>query len=157
MKSLFTILFSVFILGLSAQNMLVLEKPGTVKNYIFYAGNNISLKTKDGLKINGPINIIRDSNMVVDFKHELRLDDIAIVYKSRHLMGLFGTAFMAGSLLYIGLDIVNGANYSQKLSENQSLLTAFGVFGVGTGLLLFSKKKMTIDDKKWRLKILKKL
>ena len=157
MKSLFTILFSIFILAVSAQNMLVLERPGTVKNYIFYAGSHISLKTKDGLKISGPINIIRDSNMVVNFKHELRLEDITIVYKSRHLMKVFGTAFMAGSLLYIGLDIANGGSHGQKLSENQSLLTAFGVFGTGALMWVFSKKKMTIDNEKWRLKILKKL
>ncbi|OYT15783.1 MAG: hypothetical protein B7C24_11215 [Bacteroidetes bacterium 4572_77] len=144
-------------LALSAQNMLLLERPGTIKNKIYVAGKHISLITKDGEKISGPINIIRDSNMVVDFTHEIMIQDIQVVYKNRVLVQLFSSAFIAGSVMYIGLDLINGGSKGTKLSENQSMGYALGFLGTGIAMQFFTKRKMTIDGEKWRLKILKEL
>jgi hypothetical protein len=107
-----------------AQTMLVVERPGTVKNYIYQAGQNIRLKTKSGKKISGPINIIKDSSLVVDYVNDLEIKDIAFVYKPRPLLNSFGTFFMGGSLLYIGLGTLN----SDNLSENSSFKVAAGFF-----------------------------
>lgn len=137
--------------SLWAQNMLVLEKPGTVKNEIYYAGDHISIKTTEGLKISGPINIIRkDSTLVVDFVHELKLSDIEMVYKTRSLMKMGGTALIGGSALYLGLDLIN----SGQVKINQSFWVSMGVAATGVALLVFSKKKMRIEKNKWRLKVL---
>lgn len=138
-----------------SQTMLVVEKPGTVKNYIFEAGQYISIKTKTGEKISGPINIIRDSSLVVDFVHELKVSDIQFVFKPRQLMSIFGTAFIGGSIMYIGLDAVNGGMKGKKLSEDSGFLVATGFFATGVVMKIFSKKKMRIDNEKWRIKILK--
>lgn len=147
--------YLIFLLFMSsslwAQNMLVLEKPGTVKNYIYYAGNNISIKTTEGLKISGPINIIRnDSTIVVDFVHELKLSDIEMVYKTRSLMKMGGTALIGGSALYLGLGLIN----SGHVDIDQSFWVSIGVAATGVALLVFSKKKMRIEETKWRLKVL---
>jgi len=138
-----------------SQTMMVVERPGTVKNQIYEAGQYISLKTKDGEKISGPINIIRDSSLVVDFVHELDISDINIVYKSRELMNIFGTAFIGGSLLYVGLDAVNGGMKNKNLSKDTGFLVAGGFFTTGILMKVFSQKRMRIDNEKWRIKILK--
>jgi hypothetical protein len=155
MRILYILLF-VFVSnwGIS-QTMMVVERPGTVKNYIFVAGEYISLKTKSGEKISGPINIIRDSNLVVDFVHELEIKDIATVYKSRELLNIFGTAFIGGSLLYVSLDAINGGMKGKNLSKDTGLLVASGFLSSGILMKVFSRKKMHIDQKKWRIKILK--
>ncbi len=138
-----------------SQTMMVVERPGTVKNYIFEAGNYISLKTTSGEKISGPINIIRDSSLVVDFTHEMELNEIEIVYQPRYLINIFGSAFIGGSLLYLTLDGINGGMKNKKLIEDPGFLTATGFLATGVAMKLFSKKKMRIDNEKWRIKILK--
>lgn len=138
-----------------SQTMMVVERPGTVKNYIFEAGEFISLKTKSGEKISGPINIIKDSSLVVDFVHELELSEIEYVYKPRYLLNIFGSAFIGGSVLYISLDAINGGMRGKKLIEDTGFLVASGFLATGIIMKVFSKKKMRIDNKKWRIKILK--
>jgi hypothetical protein len=138
-----------------SQTMMVVERPGTVKNYIFEAGQYISLKTKDGQKINGPINIIRDSSLVVNFVHELELSEIEIVYKPRYLLNIFGTVFIGGSVMYLGLDAINGGMKGKNLKKDSGFLVASSFIASGIIMKLFSKKKMHIDNDKWRIKILK--
>lgn len=150
---LFLMVFSVH-LGIS-QTMMVVERPGTVKNYIFQAGHYISLKTTTGEKISGPINIIRDSSLVVDFTHELELSEIEIVYQPRYLINIFGSAFIGGSLLYLTLDGINGGMKNKNLIEDPGFLTATGFLTTGVVMKLFSNKKMRIDNERWRIKILK--
>jgi hypothetical protein len=135
--------------------MLVLERPGTVKNYIYKAGQNISIKTKKGEKINGPINMIIDSSLIVDFVHELEIDDIEFVYKQRQLLNTFGNFAMGGSAMYIGFDAINGGYRNKNLAEDTNFLVASGIFVSGLIMNIFSKKKMRIDNEKWRIKILK--
>lgn len=155
MRIVYILLFALISNIVFSQTMMVVERPGTVKNHIYEAGQYISLKTKDGEKISGPINIIRDSSLVVDFVHELDISDIAIVYKSRELMNIFGTAFIGGSILYIGLDAVNGGMKNKNLSKDTGFLVAGGFFTTGVLMKVFSKKRMQIDNEKWRIKILK--
>lgn len=151
MKHLYLFLILLFSTSLCAQNMLVVEKPGTVKNHIYQAGNHIILKTTEGLKISGPINIIRnDSTFVVDFVHELDLNDVEMVYEPRVLLNLGGTALIGGSALYLGLDLINHGG----IKINQSFWVSMGVAATGVIMLVFSKKKMRIEEGKWRIKVL---
>ncbi|NOR87352.1 MAG: hypothetical protein GQ527_07070 [Bacteroidales bacterium] len=154
MKIIFTLFFVWLSISLFSQNMLLVEKPGTVNNQKYFAGDHISLKTKNGLMISGPINIIRDTNIIVDFTHELSLNDIAVVYKPRKLVRLGSSALIAGSAMYMVLDFANGGSKNLSFSENKSLQTSIVILATGVGMLFFTKKKMRIADEKWRLKIL---
>lgn len=154
MKLFLSTLLLFLSVHLMAQNMLVVERPGTVKNIIYYAGENISLLTVTGEKISGPINIIKDSTIIVDFVHELELSEIQAVYKPRYLIDIFGSTFIAGSLLYVTLDAVNGGLNNKNLVKNSGFMVSMGFLTSGIVMKIFSKKKMSIDDKKWRIKIL---
>jgi len=157
MKFVLSIFLSFFVLSLFSQNMLLVEKPGTVINYKYFAGDYISLKTKDGEKISGPINIIRDSNLIVDFTHELMLSDIEVVYESRSLLKLLGSALIVGSAVYIGLDVINGGLQGKSILHSSSLQTSFAVLVTGIGFSFLGKKRMSVVKKKWRIKILPQL
>lgn len=154
MKVYIVSLFMVFSLGLFSQNMLLVERPGTVKNYTYFAGDYISLKTKDGVKISGPINIIRDTNLIVDFTNELSLNDIEVVYKTRTLVKMGSSLLITGSALYIGLDLINGGSKGKSFSENESLQISLAILATGIGMSFFSKKKMSTKKEKWRIRIL---
>ena len=54
-------------IAVNAQMILLLEKPGTVKNIKYRAGDQIYVKTKDNLKILGTINIITDSSIIINY------------------------------------------------------------------------------------------
>ena len=144
----------LFSLSVFSQNMLLVERPGTVKNYTYFAGDYISLKTKDGLKISGPINIIRDTNLIVDYTNELSLSDIEVVYKPRTLVKLGSSFLIAGSSLYLGLDFINGGSNGKTFAENESLQISLAILATGIGMSFFSKKKMSTKKKKWRIRIL---
>lgn len=138
-----------------SQTILVVERPGTVKNHIFEAGQYISLKTKSGEKISGPINIIKDSSLIVDFVHELEINDIEFVYKPRELLNVFGSAFIGGSIMYVSLDAINGGMKNKNILAYSGFWISTGFLATGIVMKVFSKKKMRIDNKKWRIKILK--
>jgi hypothetical protein len=137
--------------------MLLVEQPGTVKNNKYFAGQNISLKTTKGIKISGPINIIKDSTFIVDFTNELALSDIAIVYKRRTLVSLLSTGIIAGTALCIGLDLINGGTKGKSFAENQSLHIGMGLLAAGIGLQFLKNKKMDVTTEKWRIRILKEI
>lgn len=155
MKPFFIFILLCFSTTLFSQNMLLVEKPGTVKNHKYFAGDYISLKTKDGVKISGPINIIRDTNLIVDFTNELSLSEIETVYKPRKLVQLSSSALIAGSLMYTGLDLLNGGSSGKSFSKNAGLQTSLAILATGLGMQFFTKKKMHIDNEKWRIRILK--
>lgn len=146
-----------FPLSIFSQNMLLVEKPGTVKNEKYFAGGYISLKTTKGIKISGPINIIRDSTLIVDYTHELALSDIEIVYKRRTLISLLSSGLIAGSALWLGLDLINGGSKGKSFSENQSLQIGLGILVAGVGLRFLRDKKMKVKKEKWRIRILKEI
>ena len=157
MKALFFVLLVFFPVVIFSQNMLLVERPGTVKNEKYYAGLPISLRTVDGLKVSGPINIIRDSSIIVDFTHEIAIADIEIVYKRRTLVSLLSSVLIVGSSLWIGLDLINGGSQGKSFSENKSLQTGLGLMAAGIGLRFVRDKRMNVKKEKWRIKVLKKI
>ncbi|MCK5775580.1 MAG: hypothetical protein KAH25_05365 [Bacteroidales bacterium] len=157
MKIFYFILLVFFPIVVFSQNMLLVERPGTVKNEKYYAGQAISIKTIDGLKISGPINIIRDSNMIIDFTHEIAITDIEIVYKRRTLVSLLSSILITGSALWIGLDLINGGSQGKSFSENQSLQLGLGLIATGIGLRFIRDKRMNVKKEKWRIRVLKEI
>ncbi len=154
MKTIFILFLFGISLGLFSQNILLVEKPGTVKNRKYFAGDYISLKTKEGIKISGPINIIRDTNLIVDFTNELSLNDIAMVYESRTLVNITSSVLIIGSAMYAGLDLINGGSSGKSFSNNQGLQISMAILATGIGMRFFAKKKMRLDKDKWRVRIL---
>lgn len=73
------ILFLALSIAVNAQMILLLEKPGTVKNIKYRAGDQIYIKTKDELKFSGTINIITDSSIIVNYDVEILTSDVKLI------------------------------------------------------------------------------
>jgi len=137
------------------QKLLVLEKAGTVKNYKYKLGDEISVETKhENLVFSGSLTAIKDSTIVVEYYNEIKLAEISRVLRKRELFRIFSRAAIYAGVFYISLDALNGLinNDSPVIAENT--LIATGAL-LGSGLLMkqFVIRKIDLEDK-WRLKIL---
>ncbi len=148
----FFILPSFIMMG---QKLLVLEKAGTVKNYKYKVGDEITVETKrDNLVFSGSLTGINDSTIVVENYNEIKLAEISRVLRKRELMRIFSGAAISAGVFYFSLDALNGIINNDSPVIAESTLIATGAL-LGSGLLMkqFVIRKIDLEDK-WRLKIL---
>jgi hypothetical protein len=139
----------------SAQQYLVLQKTGTVKNIKYQAGNDISLQVARGdLIYSGTISHIKDSSFVLNSLNEIFLDEVTTVFRQRRFVKVLSKTLLYAGLGYVALEGVNGVinDYSPVISKNTIIA---GSVMVGTGLLLkpFYTRKFDTQEK-YVLKIL---
>ncbi len=148
----FFILPSFLLMG---QKLLVLEKAGTVKNYKYKLGDEITVETKrDKQVFSGSLTEIKDSAIVVEYYNEIKLTEISRVLRKRELMRIFSGAAITAGVFYFSLDALNGIINNDSPVIAESTLIATGAL-LGSGLLMkqFVIRKIDLEDK-WRLKIL---
>ncbi|MCD4663782.1 MAG: hypothetical protein K8R68_00840 [Bacteroidales bacterium] len=133
-----------------------MERPGTIKNYKYRENDyiRIKLESKDTI-INGIINNISDSSLIINYANEIFLDDIAAVYKKRwgftFLQGIF---FMTG-VPYLAISTLNGIiNNDNPIVPPETLLISGSLIVAGIAISPLTSRKHIVDDKRWRVKIL---
>lgn len=149
-KILLFVVLNLLIVGLSAQNVLLVKKSRGKSRYIYKAGQYISLRTTEGEKIYGPINAIRADYLIIDYIHEVSLSSVEVVYAQRRLLDILGTYVTAVSTLYMGLDLLNNRFDTQHNGWKTAGITA----GTGLAAMLLSTKRMSNKKGKWRFEIL---
>lgn len=148
----FFILPSFLLIG---QKLLVLEKAGTIKNYKYKLGDEITVETKrDKLVFSGSLTEIKDSTIMVEYYNEIKLTEISRVLRKRELLRIFSGAAITAGVFYFSLDAINGIINNDSPIIAESTLIATGAL-IGSGLLMrpFVVRKYDLEDK-WRLKIL---
>lgn len=148
----FFILPSFLLIG---QKLLVLEKAGTIKNYKYKLGDEITVETKrDKLVFSGSLTEIKDSTIIVEYYNEIKLTEISRVLRKRELLRIFSGAAITAGVFYFSLDALNGIINNDSPIIAESTLIATGAL-IGSGLLMrpFVVRKYDLEDK-WRLKIL---
>ena len=158
MKLLFQIftLIALFLLvnTADAQRILLVEKPGKFKNYKYFVGDDIKIKTLYNQKHRGIIHVITDTSIVINFDNEIMLDDIKVILRRR-----IGLRFMSNFTRYAGagyfvLDVVNRSINGDSPVVHQNTLIISG------GLVAFSYALVPLHDRplkrgeKWRIKVL---
>lgn len=144
----------MMIFNVQAQRILLVEKPGTFKNFKYFVGDAIILKTLPfGEKIAGSIHIITDSSIVVNFDHEIMLNEIESVLKPR-----WGFSLLSGFTRYAGagyliLDIVNNAINHEVMVDKNTLIISGSLVAFSYALVPLHYRKLTIG-KRWRIKVL---
>lgn len=149
---LLLILVSLFA---GAQQYLVLQKTGTVKNIKYQLGNDITVQVKRGeLVYSGSISHIKDSSFVLNSLDEIFLDDVTIVFRKRRFIRVMSKVLLYAGVGYIALEGVNGVinDYSPVISQNTIIASSVMV---GTGLLMkpFYTRKYDTQEK-YVLKVL---
>ena len=136
------------------QRVFMIEKPGTVNNLKYHAGDRIDLKIKTGERFFGFINQIRDTAIIINYNLVMN-DDIAIVYTRRTIFSMFSVVGTKGGIAYVGIDGINNLiNNEKPVCKTTTLKTGGIMFGAGLLLKLVSKRKRHINDKGWRIKVL---
>ena len=138
-----------------AQRVLLLEKPGKFKNYKYFIGNNIALKTIPfGEKYDGTIHVITDTSIVINFNNEIMLSDIEMIMRPRWGLELLSKATRIAGAGYFVLDVVNNSinGHPTIVEKNTAIISA--------GLVVFSYLIVPLLNKRmkagnpWRIKVL---
>jgi hypothetical protein len=149
-----TIIFLLINNQIFSQKLLVVEKPGTINNIKYTIGSPIDIKTTDGIRLDGRIILITDTTVVINYCM-IKIKDIKNIYASRRLIKDFSALGITGGIAYVSIDAFNGLINNDTPILRKNALKISGVM-LGTGLLLslFDTKKLVIDNKDWRIKIL---
>lgn len=156
--------FSIFLISLiicsgielNAQQYLVLQKRGTVKNFKYETGNRISLQTVRGdFSITGEITGIKGTSITVDGLIEVEIDNIAKVFrKSGFLDRLSKLFFIRGGAAYFLIDGTNRTiNKEYPIIDESTMLISGTMIATGIAMRPLVTRKFDLS-KKWRLKIL---
>ena len=153
-NQLVTMFFLLITINSFSQIVLVVEQPGTIINKKYTAGNFISIKTINNLRLSGHINHITDSTIVINYI-TIKTSEIKYVYTSRWLVSTVSRLGIEGGVAYIMVDTFNGLlNNDKPILRNNAIKIGSIMFGSGLVLKLFSHKRLHINNKAWRIKVL---
>ncbi len=142
--------------NLSGQNALVVERPGTIKNYKYFQGNEIKLRTiSTDTTISGTISLIEDSIIILNQSFGLKITDIKTVYKKRWGFGFLQNLSIFSGLAYVSINAINGlVNNDSPVVPHETLIISGSMIAFGIVLTPLTTRKFKIDNKKWRVIIL---
>jgi hypothetical protein len=148
-------LFLLFSLPAGAQRILLVEKPGTFKNYKYFEGDVITLKRSgQGGRVSGSIGMISDSSLLIGDDQEVMLKDIEKVMRHRWGLGVLAGAGRIAGLAYLSLDVVNHAiNDEPNILDRNTVLISAGLVAFSYALYPVMYKRMSIGDP-WRMQVL---
>ncbi|MCD6112562.1 MAG: hypothetical protein J7J86_04745 [Bacteroidales bacterium] len=156
-KTYIILILIICISSLQAQNILLLEKPGKIKNYKYKKGDEIHLSILTNYNIleniSGKIKKINSNNLLIN-NNKISVKDIKCVYRERFFVSFMERACYNAILGYFIFIIPNNIiNNDKIINKNDaiiisSLISSTAMFG------LIKEKKYITDNKKWRIKIL---
>ncbi|MCB0805653.1 MAG: hypothetical protein KDC05_07620 [Bacteroidales bacterium] len=152
----FLLLFLFFVIEVRSQNILVLEKPGTARNFKYTEYDHISiLQTSTDSIISGRLSAISDSSISINGGPDILLNDIQMVYRTSWGFNLFQkTTLLAGSL-YLGISTINGmVNNDSPVVPKETLIIGGSLTAAGLILIPLTTRRLKPGKGVWRLVIL---
>ncbi len=152
---IFLILFALGF-NLGAQNIFIVERPGTIKNYKFYSGDKIKLRTiSNDTLISGTISIIYDSSIIIDDANEITIGNIAAIYRKPWGYNFLQYLTVLSGIAYLGISTINGLiNSDNPIVPEETLIISGSMIAFGVALTPLTTRKYKIDKEKWRVVIL---
>jgi hypothetical protein len=154
-KYYLTLLILAASLGAGAQQYLVLQKSGAVKNFKYQVGNDITIRVMRGdLIFSGTITQINDSSFVLNSLNEIYIGEIKNVYRRRVFVRVMSKVLLYAGIGYVGLEGINGIinNDSPVITKNTIIA---GAVMVGTSFALKPFYTRSFDTReKYVIKIL---
>jgi hypothetical protein len=138
-----------------AQRILLVEKPGKFKNFKYFVGNDITLKTyPDGLKQKGTIHVITDTSIVINFDNEIMLEEIQMILRRRWGFSLVSKITRIAGAGYFLLDVVNRAiNNDSPVVDKNTVMISAGLVAFSYALVPLHNRRME-QGEKWRIRVL---
>jgi hypothetical protein len=155
-KLLLVLLIFFVSYSVEAQNILIVERPGTIKNYKYYTGDEIKLKTiSTDATISGMIIDISDSSLIINHQYEIMISDITIIYRNKWGFRFLQYISLIGGLFYLGINTLNGViNSDDPIVPEETLIISGSMIGFGIVLTPLTTRRYKIDKEKWRIVIL---
>ena len=138
-----------------AQKVLLLQKPGKTKRFLYYTGDKIILRTGEPeFAVSGEITYVDDSNITVNKNYTYQLTKVREVTIIRPFLNkAWRMMYLAGGVYAVG-SVFNRAINSDKPWVDNTIPIVGGSFVVlGATSYLFRQKHCKIDDG-WKLKVL---
>ncbi len=137
---------------------LVVEKPGTVKNHKYVQGNEIAVKANyRGMEsiLRGRITALSDSTITINGRQVIHIEDITTIFHTRNLFPLLtDVGWKAGSGFFL-LDVINGLLTKRKpVIQKGAVIISGSLIAVSLAAFPFIYKKLIIDGRHWRIKML---
>lgn len=151
-----TVLFILFsIQPAKAQKVLLLQKPGKTKRFLYHTGDHISIRTGEPkLTFSGEITYIDDSVFTLDKNFTFQIGKISEVVRPRFFLAKSYFKLYGAALLYAGGSMLNHGIHNEKPVFDNTIPWVSGSFivlGTTTYLLRYHTFRM---EKQWRLKVL---
>jgi len=159
MKSIRNILLISLLIAaipvVQAQRILLVEKPGKFKNYKYFIGSDITLRTLPySTKHSGVIHDITDTSIVINFDNEIMIEEIEKIMKPRWGIGLLSMATRIAGAGYFLLDVTNNIITGQPTIVDQNTVIISGSLVAFSYALVPLRNKQLKRGDKWRIKIL---
>lgn len=140
---------------LSAQRFLLLQRPGKVKNYKYFAGDKIIFRAyADTVVVMGRISGFSDTSIFINDKSEIPIEDITSISKKCHMMAFLSRGALLFGIAYFGLNGFNRLiNHDYPTYDKESLLIVSGSLAGFFALNKFKYRKFRIGEE-WKLDIL---
>lgn len=125
---------------------------GASRRTLYKEGAPLKIQTTDGRKVQGYINRIGDTAVMINGL-DYRYDRIAAYYVPFRLCTIMGSALCVAGGGYLLLDGVNGAiNGKRPVFHVEALATGIPLAAAGGVVLAFKEVKRRTD--KWRVKVM---
>ena len=140
--------------SMEAQRVLLIEKPGKFKNYKYFVGDDIMLKTAPySQKYEGTIHEISDTSIIINFDNEIMLKDINKVLRKRTGLPWLSIITRALGAGYLLLDVVNNALNNEPIIDQQTVMISAGLVAFSYALVPLHNRHLKRGEK-WRIKVL---
>lgn len=152
------ILFAILLLInmiCDAQKVLLLQKPGKSKWFMYSTGDKIWLRTGEPeFAVKGTITYIDDSSCTVNRDYTFQLSKVHEVIRTRGLLNSgWKTMYLASFAYFAGSMINRGIHDEKPLIDNTVPIASGSLAALGTAALLFRYHPYKISSG-WRLKVL---
>jgi len=138
-----------------AQKLLILERPGTTKYYIFKVGDEIRVTDSHNMrKIHGGISRITDTSFIVNYLEIIDPVKVIAVYRPLTMLQIFSRVATDAGLGYFLLTGFNNAiNKTSPLIDHGTLVASSIVAGSGVTSRFLRYRKFTLGHS-WRIRIM---
>ena len=145
----------LFSQSIEAQKVLLLEKPGTTKRYLYKTGDKISVRLGEPeFAVYGDITYLDDSVCTINKDYTFQLAKVKEVTRTRHFLNANWRKWFLVPVVYTGGSIINRSIHKEKpLIDNTIPIVAGSAIALGTASLLLRYSRHKMKDG-WHLKVL---
>ena len=152
---IFTVLVLVFSQVAEAQKVLLLQKPGKAKRFLYEKGDKIAIRIGDPeFSVAGEITYIDDSLCTINKDYTFQIAKVKEVIRPRTwFLYSWKKLYLASALYAAGSMINHGINDEQPIFDNTIPWVSGSLIVLGTTSYLLRYRHFKMEDQ-WKLKVL---